>query len=167
MADVYLVYAREDHGVAKKLFDLLSQRWDVWWDDLIVGDVARAIEREMPKARCALPLWSPISRDKTSTVIGKLRLAERHQVPIIPAMIEACDPPYGYDYLSYSDMRGWDGDVQHPGFLQLQQRIAQAAPPRVPAIQPSAIAGGKVPLPALFLSVSSHETQLLPSAAVE
>ena len=42
MADIYIVYAREDLDVASKLNDRLSPLWDIWWDDKIVGDFAKA-----------------------------------------------------------------------------------------------------------------------------
>lgn len=45
MADVYLVYAQENHDTARHLYQLLSLRWDVWWDDQIVGRYNSEIKR--------------------------------------------------------------------------------------------------------------------------
>ncbi|MCB4919601.1 hypothetical protein LAV78_13810 [Brucella intermedia] len=47
MSDVYIVYSREDVQQAEKLVNILSTRWDVWWDDKIVGDFSTVIEREI------------------------------------------------------------------------------------------------------------------------
>lgn len=49
MADIYIVYAREDQTVAEQLYNVLSERWEAWWDDKIIGRFDRAIEVEIPK----------------------------------------------------------------------------------------------------------------------
>jgi len=41
MADVYIIYAKENSKTALKVRDLLSASWSVWLDDLIVGDFRR------------------------------------------------------------------------------------------------------------------------------
>ena len=64
MADIYIVYAREDHDAAKQLVDRLSPQWEIWWDDNLVGNFADVIEKEVPKAACILPLFSYSSRVK-------------------------------------------------------------------------------------------------------
>jgi queuine/archaeosine tRNA-ribosyltransferase len=167
MSDVYIIYASEDRAVAEKLVELLKPLWDVWWDDMIVGDFAKAIEREMKRAKCVIPLWSPSSREKTGSIGDELRLAETNNLHIIPAKVEACAPPYTYGNLSFSDLCRWKGEADHPGFRQLLRRIASIVPPRGKPAQPSAIGSHRVKLPALFLSVSSHETQLPPLQAVK
>ena len=56
MSDVYIVYSREDVGQAERLVKTLSTRWDVWWDDKIVGDFSTVIEREIQNTKCVVPL---------------------------------------------------------------------------------------------------------------
>lgn len=166
MADVYIVYARENRSAAEKLHGLLAPRWDIWWDDKIVGRFAKAIETEMPKARCVVPLFSAYSRDK-DTFTDELRLAQKHSIEFLPVRLDDSDPPYPYGTYSCTEMRGWNGETDHPGFLQLQRRLATVVPPRENPQRPAAVASAGIPLPTLFLSVSSHETQLLPSDAVK
>jgi len=166
MADVYIVYAREDRAVAEKLHGLLAPRWDTWWDDKITGRFAKAIETEIPKARCVVPLFSASSRDK-DTFTEELRLGQKHRIALLPVRLDDSDPPYPFGSYSYTEMRGWNGEADHPGFLQLQRRIATIVPPRAKPQRPAVIANAAIPLPTLFLSVSSHETQLVPADAVQ
>jgi len=166
MADVYIVYAREDRSVAEKLHGLLALRWDTWWDDKIVGRFAKAIEAEIPKARCVVPLFSASSREK-DTFTEELRFAQKHRIELLPVRLDASDPPYPFGSYSYSDMLSWNGESDNPGFMQLLRRIASIVPPKTRPNRPTAIANARLPLPTLFLSVSSFETQLLPADAVQ
>jgi hypothetical protein len=81
--------------------------------------------------------------------------------------LDDSDPPYPFGAYSYTELRGWKGDGNHPGFRQLLRRIGIVIPPRAKPRRPLSIADGKVPLPALFFSVSSHETQLVPPDALK
>ena len=166
MADIYIVYAHEDHAVAEKLYGLLSQQWDTWWDDKIIGRFAKVIESEIPKARCIVALFSTFSRNK-ETFTEELRLAQKHDVELLPTRLDDSDPPYPFGAYSYTELRNWNGDAAHPGFLQLQRRLGIVVPPRAKPQRPTAIANGNVPLPTLFMSVSSHETQLVPAEALK
>lgn len=166
MSDVYIVYSREDVRQAERLVQTLSTRWDVWWDDKIVGDFSTVIEREIQNTKCIVPLWSPTAKDK-SNVKDELRLAEQYNIPIIPARIIPTNAPYGFNGYSAVDLLGWTGEGDHPGIQHLMRKISTVVPPRTAPTRPSAIAGDRVPLPSLFLSVSSHETQLVPLEALK
>ncbi|MEN2990980.1 toll/interleukin-1 receptor domain-containing protein [Tistrella sp. BH-R2-4] len=166
MSDVYIVYSRKDVRQAERLVNILSTRWEVWWDDKIVGDFSTVIEREIRKTKCIIPIWSP-SAKASANVKDELRLAEQHSIPIVPAKIAPTNAPYGFGGYSAVDLLNWNGDAEHPGVQHLMRKISTIAPPREAPSRPPAIAAGKVPLPSLFLSVSSHETQLLPLEAVK
>ena len=166
MADIYIVYAREDRAIAEKLHGLLSQQWDTWWDDKITGRFARAIESEIRKAGCIVPLFSASSRSK-DTFTEELRLGQKHDIELLPIRLDDSDPPYPFGSYSYTELRSWNGEACHPGYLQLQRRLATIVPPRAKPQRPPATANAGVPLPTLFLSVSSHETQLVPAEAVQ
>lgn len=165
MADVYIAYASENRAIAEKLDGLLSPQWETWWDDKIIGRFAKAIETELPKARCLVSLFSASSREK-DTFTEELRLGQKHGVKFLPVRLDDSDPPYPYGSYSCTDMCGWNGEADHPGFLQLLRRIATIVPPKAKPYRPVAIANARVPLPTLFLSVSSYETQLVPADAV-
>lgn len=167
MADVYIVYSSRDPlaaAAAANLAALLCPQWTVFWDDMIVGDFVEAIEREMPIAGCVIPIWSPAARSSES-VRDELALARQHKKDMIPVRVEACNAPYAYGQLSTVELRDWQGDSGHGGFKQLVRKLASVVPPRTPAPRGSAFAD--VTLPAMFLSVSSHETHLKPIEAVK
>lgn len=166
MADLFVAYSSCDRAVAEKLVEVLRPQWDVWWDDLIVGDFDAAIEREIPVARCLIVLWSPDARESPE-VKDEVRLARQNGISIIAIKIRECTPPYGFQGISFVEMLGWAGDVLEPGFRQLLRRIGTVVEPRVPPVRPGRILAERVTLPALFLSVSSHETQLTPGTAVQ
>src|SRR4051812_1090926 len=105
MVDVCILYARCDEAAAMRLHAILSRRWEVWWDRDIVGSFADAIEREVARSACVVPIWSTASRTN-SNVGDELRLAEKHARPIIPARLDDSDAPYGYGGLSSVDLRG-------------------------------------------------------------
>lgn len=166
MADIYIVYAKEDLNLAKKLYAHLEQQWETWWDDKIVGLFALAIETEIPKSKCMVLLLSESSRSK-ETILEELRIAKEHGVKILIARlndVKACYPFGGY---SYCEMTDWNGEADHSGFKQLQRRIASVVPPKVPPQRLPKIANSRLALPKLFYSVSSYNTSIKPSEAVQ
>jgi len=166
MADIYIVYSSANRVKARELVEYLSKSWSVWWDDLIVGSFADEIEREMPQAKCVVALWSAASR-ASSRVRDELVLAEKAGVVILPVKVDECEAPYGYGDLSWVDLRSWDGHADHPGFQQLLRRLDKVVPPKARPKRPKSMASGRLAVPSLFLSVSSHETQLSPLEAVK
>lgn len=166
MADIYIIYARHDEEIVRKLVDLLSPHWDVWWDEKIVGNFAKVIETEIPKAKCVLPIWSITSRE-SDMVRDELSLAKRYGIPIVPVRIEECAAPYGFGGYSSVDLKGWRGDADHLKFRQLQNRLSSVVKPKSKPSRLKSIYDTKLRLPALFLSVSSFETQLVPLEAVK
>lgn len=166
MADIYIVYASEDRVIARRLYELLSEQWSVWWDDKIVGRYDKAIESEIPKAACMVAIFSKYARVK-STVVDELRLGIKSGIELLPVQLDDSDPPYSFGTYSRSDLRGWSGEASHAGLTQLQRRLASVVLPRRKPQRLLGIANGKVQLPTLFFSVSSHETQLVPVEALQ
>lgn len=166
MADICIFYARENRELVSGLAAALSTRWDVWWDDKIVGRYPEVIEREIRSAKCAIPIWSPESYDN-AMVRDELSLATKHNLPLLPVRASDCGSPFGYGSYSVVDLGGWESsDEQHPGFQQLLRRVASVVPPNKQPVRPSSLAPLGLKLPAVFLSVSSHETQLDPLEAM-
>ncbi len=166
MADICIAYAREDQATAEKLNVLLSPQYNVWWDDKITGRFGPAIESEISSSRCVIGLLSSFSREK-DTFTEELRLAQKNNVSILLARLDDSIAPYPFGSYSYTELHDWQGDADHPGYRQLLRRIAIVIPPRDKPRRPPSIAGGRVPLPAFFFSVSSHETQLAPAEALK
>ncbi|WP_312341281.1 toll/interleukin-1 receptor domain-containing protein [Stutzerimonas nitrititolerans] len=165
MADVYIVYAKENSETALKVRDLLSESWSVWLDDLIVGDFSYAIKENIKEAKCVVALYSSFS-DKP-TITGELSLAVKYQKKIIPLILDDSDPPYPYGHFSSIDFHSWQGEADHPGFRLLQKKIGVIAPPLGKPARLAKITSNPLTLPTVFMSVSSHETQFDPVGAIE
>lgn len=166
MADIVVIYGKEDKQVAGKLAALLETRWNVWWDKYIKERFAEEIQKEISEARCVVVLWSKTSRLK-DTVRDDVQLAKDHGVSIVGVSLDGCRPGYGYIGYSSSQFSEWDGTNEHPAYKDLFSRLISVLPIPQPPGQPKALANGRVPLPTLFLSVSSFETQLAPDQAVK
>ncbi|KJZ64366.1 toll/interleukin-1 receptor domain-containing protein [Pseudomonas fluorescens] len=164
MADVYIIYAKENRETAVKVRDFLVTSWTVWMDDLIVGDFNLAIKENIQEAKCVVALYSSFA--SKPAVTGELSLAEKYQKKIIPLILDDSDPPYPYGHFSSVDFRLWPGAADHPTFQLLQKKIGLVVPPRAKPARLTGLAGGALPLPNVFMSVSSHETQFDPLDAL-
>lgn len=165
MADVYLVYAGEDRDVVRRLHQVLSTRWLVWWDEDIVGSFSRAIEEEMPNARCVVYVNSAAGRQK-DTIIGELEIARCNCIPIITVRLDETDAPYPFGQYSAVMLENWAGDEGDRGYKLLLHKICKVVPPKERPRRPLSILAGRMLLPAVFMSVSSYETRLEPEDAV-
>lgn len=94
MADVYIIYAKENRDTAVKVHDLLSKSWSVWIDDRIVGDFATAIKENLKKAKCVVALYSEFA--SKPAVTDELRFATNYGKKIIPLQLDDSDPPYSF-----------------------------------------------------------------------
>lgn len=166
MSDICVVYSRKNESSAEQLVAQLSKLWSVWWDEKIVGEFPTVIEDVIPKAKCIVPIWSADSRDNRN-VLDELSLAQKHSVPIIPIKIDSAAAPYGYGTFSHVDLRNWNGETEHKGYQQLIRKVSSVIPPRSKPERSKYLNICDVPLPSLFLSVSSHETQLTPLEALK
>lgn len=165
MPDVYIIYPHENVNITQRLHELLSQQWEVWWDDNIVGEWGPAIEENLAKTKCVVALFSEFSRKATLT--DELRVAQKHTQNIIGLKLDESDPPYPFGSLTSIDLQGWNGDSAHPSYLQLQRKIARVVLPRNAPSRLLATLGSNLPIPNIFMSVSSHETQFSPADALE
>lgn len=165
MADIYVVYAGDDRELARLLVEGLRARWTVWWDEDLVGRYPQEIEREMPLAGCVVLVNSAGSRERDH-IIDELRLAKDNGKTIIPARLDDAKPPYGYGTLTGPSIADWTGEDDHEGWRLLQHKISRIVPPREKPLRPVSILGGRLKLPGVFMSVSSHETQVSPEDAV-
>ncbi|MDP3960218.1 MAG: toll/interleukin-1 receptor domain-containing protein [Pseudorhodobacter sp.] len=166
MAEIHIIYGHQDEDHAARLVELLSRRWTVWWDKLVKQRFVDEIHEELRAAKCALVLWSATSRVK-DTVVDEVRLAQKHNVPIVSASLDGSDPAYGFGGYVTVDLSAWSEEENHAAFSDLFARLVANLPPSKRPVRPTKIANGRLPLPSLFLSVSSFETQLVPHGAVK
>ncbi|MGQ3043426.1 MAG: toll/interleukin-1 receptor domain-containing protein [Brevundimonas aurantiaca] len=165
MADIYIVYTGVDREVARRLHDALEARWAVWWDEQLVGSYPQYIEAEMQKAKCVVYVNSQTARDK-DTIVGELEIARKQKKPIIPVLIDDTEAPYPLGTYSAVTLGAWTGDQSLEGWKQLVIKISEVVAPREKPPRPDAILDDRLRLPGLFMSVSSHETQLSPEDAI-
>lgn len=169
MADIFISHSSKTEGNLQKvarLAELLSSRWSVWWDDTLVGKFPQIIPEEVRRAKCMVPVWTHASCSSDS-VHDELDIAKKSHAQIVPVSMEHCDPPFGYGTFSKVDFTGWNGEANHPALLQLIRKLESAVPPTSKPRQPRTVFGDRLELPALFMSVSSHETQLAPLPGVQ
>lgn len=163
MADVYIIYASENRDVAERVRDLLAPSWSIWLDDLIVGDFASAIKENLQNSACVVALYSEYA--SKAAVTDELRLANKYGKKIIPLRLDESDAPYSFGNFSSVDFRSWSGEPDHKVFKLLQVKIQEVVPARRPADRlPSLFES--LPIPNIFMSVSSHETKFKPAEAL-
>ena len=138
MADIFLSYAREDSGQAKRLALALESRgWSVWWDRHIPHgqDFTAHIQQQLDDARCIVVLWSKAAV-KSSFVRDEA--AEGLNGRLVPLLIENVKQPLGFRQLHAADLCDWNGQTTHDEFARLTDSIAALVAPRVPiAASPS------------------------------
>lgn len=170
MADVCIVYARADASdIPPALEAELSETWSVWWDAKIVaGDYRKAIEYELATAGCVIPVWS-VSARESKTLCDEVQIAIDLGVPIVPIRIHDVKAPLGYGSFQATEIIGWVGEPGREEIGKLKTRIEKVLKERRAAnCRPADFGYGEPSrLPVLFFSVSSHETQLAPPAAVK
>jgi queuine/archaeosine tRNA-ribosyltransferase len=152
------------------LYAQLLERYDVWWDEQIhSGDYRAEIEQRLAESRCVIPVWCRISRSE-GNVIDEAVFAKRRSIPLMPVRIEDVEPPLGFGSLHTVDLLSWAGEPTHPGLQELFRNIEQllgTRPRRMLRPDTLAVASRVISLPTFFRSVSSHETPLRPSSAIQ
>jgi len=127
VARVFVSYAHEDKPRAQEVVRALeASGFTVWWDSLITGGAAYAIETEQALERAAtvVVLWSRHSigshwvRDEAALARDRSRL--------VPASLDGVDPPLGFRQFLCIDLSHWHGRHDAPEFLALVSALRQA-----------------------------------------
>jgi hypothetical protein len=170
LADVCILYAREDRQQAKSLRDALVNAYTVWWDDdLRAGDWRSEVESQISQARCVIPLWSSASR-QSPTVIDEVSFAKLHKIHLLPVKLEEVGAPLEFGSLHTVDLSGWDGNPNDGHYQELYRNLSTVLGSRTVAqsrLCEWKIDGKSGELPLFFFSISSFETALTPEAAAE
>jgi queuine/archaeosine tRNA-ribosyltransferase len=169
LADICIIYAHPSKSVVAKLHALLSERYDVWWDERIhSGPYREKIERQLAQAKCVIPVWCRVSRADPD-VIDEAKFSERRTIPLLPVRIEDVEAPLGFGPLQTIDLLGWKGELDHLGVQALMrniQKVIDAPPPLLLRPNELVVNDHSVASPVFFRSVSSHETPIPPEEAV-
>jgi len=146
MADVFLSYAREDTVRAEQVAKgLAAAGLDVFWDNEIPPGTTWAdyIEGKLNQCKALIVLWSEHST-KSQWVREEARMG-RDKGVLIPVMIDASQPPFGFGEVQAANLANWNGEADNPNwrrFIDAVMRVTQAeprpvAPPPAPQPQPA------------------------------
>lgn len=166
-----IIYASEDKYLAKKLAaGLKSPLLHVWSaEDIKHGKWEQRVKKEIIESDAVIPIVSKHTQDKP-IFADEWDFAVTNGRPIFPFTIDASGVPLGKGGYSRTDARDWNGDLSHPGFISLKQKLSDHfAESGVACERPKAVSvGGKsLSLPAFVFSLSSFETQLNPLDGLE
>ncbi|MBI3439551.1 MAG: toll/interleukin-1 receptor domain-containing protein [Proteobacteria bacterium] len=139
MADVFISYSREDRARAEQVARGLSAMGlEAFWDtDIPPGQTwADYIEGKLAQCKAVVVLWSEHST-KSQWVREEARMG-RDKSKLIPAMLEASPPPFGFGEVQAADLSAWRGEPNHPEWARLSAAVRNAvgAPEGSPAVTP-------------------------------
>ncbi len=165
MADVFLSYAREDRVRAEQLaHGLEANGIDVFWDNEIPPGQTWAdyIETKLTQCKALIVLWSEHST-KSQWVREEARMG-RDKGVLIPVMIDASTPPFGFGEVQAANLASWNGETDNPNwrrFVDAVSSFTQAAPrPATP--QAFASAPPRGPAPSAPAPASTSEKKGVP-----
>lgn len=170
---ICIIYAREEKATVQALDAALRAiGWDVWWDDYLQSDdFPRQIEEHLETADCVLVVWSQHAVKK-GWVREEARYVRDKGTPLLQIRVDNAVVPLGFGQDQLIEFRNWDGDQNHKDFQELRKRLKKIVgdPVRMWSGERKSeiqIGTRKLLLPSFFRSVSSHETQLRPDAAIQ
>jgi len=146
MTDVFISYAREDGAQAERIArGLEAMGLSVFWDNEIPPGQTWAdyIEAKLNQCTAAVVLWSEHST-KSQWVREEARMGRSK---LIPAKLDASEPPFGFGDVQAADLSQWGGDYNHPQWGRFANAVFAkaregAAPQPVAPQPPPAPQGG-------------------------
>lgn len=108
MDDLFLSYAREDSEAAKRIANVLSARWSVFWDSKIRAgqNYPNLLLKKLKAAPCVVVLWSKVSVE--SRWVQDEAERARIQEKLIQVFIEETEPPLGQGMDQHISLVGGD-----------------------------------------------------------
>ena len=175
MADLCVLHVSDDDPLVEKLVWLLRERWSVWWDgDIPHGDWEMRVRKAIRDSQAVVPVLSDYVKGARSSIIrDEMQYAADLERPILPFIVGQPDIPMGFGSLDRTTARGWRGERNNPGFLELLGKLEATVPSGVTGssgperLRRLALRDKTLLLPAFAFSVSSHETQVNPLEGVE
>jgi hypothetical protein len=171
MADVFLSYAREDSARAEQVAQGLQQAGlEVFWDNEIPPGATWAdhIEQKLGQCKALIVLWSEHST-KSQWVREEARMG-RDKGVLIPVLIDASQPPFGFGEVQAANLANWAGAADDPNwrrFVDAVSRFAQGAakPVQAPAPAPMPSAPRTAPPPSGWTDPATRTGPAAPSEA--
>ena len=126
MGRVFLSYAREDVGVAKRLAAVVGAAGHtIWWDREIQGGshFTSEIDRELKNADAVVVLWSKAAID--SPWVQDEAAEGRDSGRLVPIIMGAEKPPLGFRQFQSINFTDWDEDESSSAARALIVALAQ------------------------------------------
>jgi len=124
MSEIFISYSRQDRARAKQLAHALEDEgFRIWWDRKIPPGRSfdEVIEEALDRAQCVIVLWSRVSTEsdwvKEEAAYGKQRGV------LVPVLIDATDLPLGFGRIQTANLVDWQGEKNHPEWLNLVASI--------------------------------------------
>lgn len=124
MADVFISYSREDKPFIEKIVSAFEAFGISAWFDVRLksGDsFDEVIAAEIERVKAVLVCWSTTSVSskwvKTEASFGE------DQNILAACFIESCEPPFLFRLVNAVDLCGWNGELDHAGWLKILERI--------------------------------------------
>lgn len=128
---IFISYKRDDVRVAALIRTALeSCGYDVWFDeDVQCGQQwATVIDDMLANAGCVVVLWSELA-NASPWVRHEASHAMTRNV-YAPCRIELISIDAPYNHVQATDILDWQGELNHPGFQDLVNRIGELIPPK-------------------------------------
>ena len=124
MAKVFLSYDREDLTRARSVAQALEKvGHSVWWDRHIAGGAQydTEIEEALKRSDAVVVLWSATA--VRSAWVRDEAAAGRDSGKLVPARLDAADPPMGFRQYQTIDLTRWKGSGSAEAFKQLNHAV--------------------------------------------
>lgn len=125
MSDIFVSYASQDRPRIRPLVDALQESgWSVFWDRSIpAGKTWRQIVGgELRSARAVVVAWTETSTN-SEWVLEEAEAGKTQRI-LIPILLDAVSPPFGFGSIQAANLVDWNGDRSAPAFLGLIADIA-------------------------------------------
>ncbi len=159
MADVFISYAREDRIKAEHIASgLAALGLESFWDgDIPPGQTwSDYIEGKLSQCKAVIVLWSEHST-KSQWVREEARMG-RERAKLIPVMLDASQPPFGFGEVQAADLSRWNGDYAQPEWKRFAQAVHVAARGGPPQQQAQ-------PAPPAFAPQAAMQTSAAPTSS--
>jgi len=128
--DIFVSYSSKDRQRVEPIVkELQKQGWSVFWDlEIPPGETWRSyIKKRLDESRCVLVVWSHLSIT-SKWVIAEADEADKRGI-LVPALLDAVDPPFGFSHIHAADLSDWNNDTSHLKFRQCLGAITSRISP--------------------------------------
>ena len=154
MARVFLSYAHDDAGSAKKLASALEEAGhEVWWDFHLHGGsrFSNEIDRALKNAQVVVVIWTPAS--VTSAWVQDEAAEGRDSGRLLPVVLDDTKPPLGFRQFQCVDLAEWNAEGRAASLQNLTSAIAKTVGDESGDGQAAGRAESAQPLPSISVCV--------------